>query len=443
LQRGAAPARSQRPGKQTVRRRFAWFCNALASRPRSDVRVAAPSSSSPAKGAWFLAASPVIYGVLPRCWLERRSGEAHQLDDGIIMMKTMTIGRWLPVLASCLLLGLFSSCATAPKTQKAYTFFPPAPDDPHIQFLTSFAGDLDLGRSWSFLEYISGVKPIGPLVKPYGLALYDGKVFVCDTVQGMVQVFDLKKRRASYFAPQGEGRMMMPINISIDDDGTRYVVDTLRNQVLVYGRDGAYLTAIGKKDEFKPTDVAVTSNRLYITDLQAHAVKVYDKAERKLLFSIPATTNVTKGKLFSPVNLSLDKVNSRLIISDIGGFAVQVYDLDGKYLNTIGQQGVGKGSFSRPKGVAVDHEGITYVADAAVQVVQMFDKQGRLLMYFGQPGASTRGELLLPASVKVDYDHVKYFQKYVAPGYSCEYLILVTSQFGPNLVSVYGFLKQK
>jgi DNA-binding beta-propeller fold protein YncE len=374
-------------------------------------------------------------------WRVRCGGATQQFDDGIFMMKNMTIGRWLPVLGSCLLLGLLSSCATAPKTPKTYTFFPPAPDDPHIQFLTSFAGDLDLGRSWSLGEYLSGIKPVGPLVKPYGVALHDGKIFVCDTVQGVVQVFDLKKHRADYFAPQGEGRMKMPLNLSIDDDGTRYVVDTLRNQVLVYGPDGAYLTAMGKKDEFKPTDVAISTNRLYITDLLAHAVKVYDKAERKLLFSIPASTNVTQGKLFSPVNLSLDKVNHRLLVSDLGGFAVQVYDLDGKYLNTIGQQGVGMGSFARPKGVAVDHEGITYVADASVQVVQMFDRQGRLLMFFGQPGASTRGELQLPASVKVDYDHVKYFQKYVAPGHRCEYLIFVTSQFGPNLVSVYGFLK--
>jgi DNA-binding beta-propeller fold protein YncE len=356
-------------------------------------------------------------------------------------MKIMNMGRWLPVFLGCLLAGLLNGCATSPQPQKTYTFFPPAPDDPHIQFLTSFSGDLDLGRSWSFSEYISGIKPTEPLVKPYGLALYNGKIFVCDTVQGAVQVFDLKKHRASYFTPQGEGRMMMPLNISIDDDGTRYVADSLRNQVVVYGSDGTYLTAIGKKDEFRPTDVAVTTNRLYITDLAAHAVKVYGKVDGKYLFSIPTATNATKGKLFSPVNLALDKANNRLLVSDLGGFVVQVYDLDGKYLNTIGQQGVGMGCFALPKGVAVDREGITYVVDSRVQVVQMFDKQGRLLMYFGQPGTSTRGQLLLPASIKVDYNHVDYFQRYVAPGHRCEYLILVTSQFGPNLVSVYGFLK--
>ena len=61
----------------------------------------------------------------------------------------------------------------------------------------------------------------------------------------------------------------------------------------------------------------------------------------------------------------------------------------------------------------------------------------------GQAGASTQGEVILPASVKVDYDHTAFFQKYLAPGRQCDYLIFVTSQVGGQKVSVYGFLKPK
>lgn len=343
----------------------------------------------------------------------------------------------------CLLLALFSGCATATKTApKTYTFFPPAPDEPRVQFLTSFSSDTDLGRTRGFSDFIVGDKPSGSLVKPYGLALHGGKIFVCDTDQKLIQVFDLQKRRASYFAPVGEGKLRTPINITIDEDGTRYVADTGRNQVVIFNKDGDFLNVIGRKDEMKPSDVAVSADRLYIADLQDHAVKVYSKTGQKFLFSIPADTNASSGKLFSPVDMALDKKNSRLLVSDLGGFVVQSYDLDGKYLRTIGQQGVGAGSFARNKGVAVDRDGLAYVVDAATQVVQIFDGEGRLLMYFGEPGASTRGQLVLPASVKVDYDHIKYFQKYVAPGRQCEYLILVTSQFGSQKVNVYGFLKK-
>ena len=73
----------------------------------------------------------------------------------------------------------------------------------------------------------------------------DGKIFVCDTVAGAVEVFDLVKKRARYFVPRGEGRLLMPINISIDADGTRYVADTGRSQVVIFDKDGNYLGAMG------------------------------------------------------------------------------------------------------------------------------------------------------------------------------------------------------
>ncbi len=359
-------------------------------------------------------------------------------------MKNLNNGRFLRVVSGCLMLGVLVGCATTkPASKAAYTFFPPSPDEPRIQFLTSFSSDAEIGRTKSFADFVTGEQPAGDLIKPYGLALHGGKIFVCDTVGSLVEVFDLKKHRASYFAPQGEGKLRVPINLTIDTDGTRYVADTGRNQVVVYDNDGNFLSAIGKTGEMKPADVAVSSNRLYVGDMLNQVVRVYNKADQKFLFTIPNTNSAvpTAGKLFSPANLTLDK-NGRLLVSDVGGFVVQIYDLDGIYLRTLGQQGLGAGSFARPKGVAVDHQGLAYVVDAATQVAQIFDTEGRLLLYFGQPGASTRGQLTLPASIKVDYDHVGYFQKYLAPGYQCEYLILVTSQFGPNKVSVYGFLKQ-
>jgi DNA-binding beta-propeller fold protein YncE len=359
-------------------------------------------------------------------------------------MITMTKWRLLPLGGCCLLLGLLSGCSTTSTAPKSYTFFPPAPDEPRIQYLTAFASDSDLGRSSSFTDYVTGVqKTTDPLVKPYGLAAYDGNIFVCDTVAGVIEVFDLKQSRAVNFAPQGEGKFRLPINITIDQDGTRYVSDTGREQVLVFRNDGTFLEAMGKKDEMKPSDVAITRDRLYVTDLKNHCVKVFSKADRKFLFAIPTDAKAAEGKLFSPTNLAVDEQGGRLLVSDTGGNVVQVYDLAGKYLKTIGRAGVAPGLFARPKGVAVDRQGLAYVVDAATQVVQIFDTEGRLLLFFGQAGASTRGELILPAAVKVDYDHLSYFQKYVAPGRQLDYLIFVTSQFGGQKVSVYGFLKQK
>ena len=358
-------------------------------------------------------------------------------------MNIMTQSRWLTLFCAGFVLGLAGGCATKAPAPKTYTFFPPSPDVPRIQFLTMFNSDTDLGRGHSFADYITGVKTTtDPLVKPYGLAVYNGEIFVCDTVADKIEVFDLKSRRASYFDPQGEGKLRLPINITIDHNGTRYVADTGRGQVLIYGSDGTFLEAMGKKDEMKPSDVAVSADRLYIADLLHHCVKVYGKADHKFLFSIPVDSNGQEGRLLSPTNLALDQQHNRLLVSDTGANTVQIYDLEGKYLRNIGHAGVAPGMFARPKGVAVDRQGIAYVVDAATQVVQLFDMEGRLLMFFAEAGASTQGEVVLPAVVKLDYDNLSYFQKFVAPGHQLDYLIFVTSQFGSQKVSVYGFLKQ-
>jgi DNA-binding beta-propeller fold protein YncE len=340
---------------------------------------------------------------------------------------------------------LLSGCATDRQPAVTnFTFFPPAPDVPRLQFLTSFSSDIDLGRKSGFADFVTG-KPEAEkiLIKPYGLALRGGKLYVCDTVANAIQIFDLVRKRATIFAPPGEGRLRMPINLTFDTDGTMYVADTGRNQVVIYGPDGTYRGAIGLRDQMRPCDVAVTADRLYIADLKSHAVLVYSKAERKELFTIPRDPkSEAPGKLFSPTNLAVDE-RGRVLVSDIGASAVQVYDLEGKHERAIGRQGVGAGMFARPKGVAVDRTGIAYVVDAATQVVQMFDPEGRLLLTFGAPGTTTYGELVLPAAVEVDYDNLSYFQKYVSPGRQLEYVILVTSQFGTRKVNVYGFLKPK
>ncbi|HVM46550.1 MAG TPA: 6-bladed beta-propeller [Candidatus Acidoferrum sp.] len=364
------------------------------------------------------------------------------------MSQQVTLGlplkSWLlNGLCAATLAALAAGCASAHKEPAHYTFFPPAPDEPRVQYLTAFSSDLELGRSQSFADYITG-RPSGasPLIKPYGLGLYGGKLYVCDTMSSRIQVFDLVKRRSRDFAPRGEGRLQTPINITIDADGTRYVTDTGRDQVLIFGKDDNYVGAIGTSGEMKPTDVAVTPERLYVTDVKGHGVRVYSKADRKLLFKIPREAKPGQGGLYSPTNLAVDR-QGHLLVSDLGGFSVQVFDLDGKYLRTIGQQGVAPGLFARPKGIAVDREGHIYVVDAATQVVQVFDADGHLLMYFGAAGSSTEGELYLPAAVKVDYDDVGLFQKKAAPGFKIQYLILVTSQFGAHKVTVYGFGSRK
>ncbi len=80
--------------------------------------------------------------------------------------------------------------------------------------------------------------------------------------------------------------------------------------------------------------------------------------------------------------------------------------------------------------------------DAAFENVQIFNKEGRILLYFGQ-GGKEPGNFMLPAKVAIDYDNLKYFEKYVQADFQVEYLILVTSQFGDRKVNVFAYGRRK
>ena len=353
-------------------------------------------------------------------------------------MKKMLKCSWI-VLSLLMLAG----CATnrAPKTDQEFIFYPEPPETPRLQFLTSYSSEMELrGGAKTFAQFVTGEAEIkNPILKPYGVALKNNRMYVCDTALNAVLMMDLKERRMQALAPRGEGIIKEPINITVDGDGAKYVADSGRNQVLVFDANGNFRGAVGAKEEMKPRDVAIAKDRFYVADAKNHCVRVYDKQTRKELFVIPrgSEAEAIPTKLFQPTNLALDS-NGRLHVTDTGAFRVQVYDAEGKYVRTFGRNGAAPGEFRMPKGVAVDREGRVFVVDAANQNIQVFDKDGRLLMWFGEPDASA-APLDLPAKVIIDYEHVGLFQKFAAPNFRLEYLVIVTNQYGDRKVSIYGF----
>jgi sugar lactone lactonase YvrE len=340
------------------------------------------------------------------------------------------------------LLLLLAGCSTTKKSAKIFDFFPPPPDEPRLQFLTAFSSEKEFrgGEEKSLMMFLTGAKPMPKEIgKPYGGAASGKRFFVCDTAVGAVLVMDLQTRRFGVLESQGEGALKLPLNITADSDGTCYVADTGREQVVIFDKSGNYVATIGKQGEMKPRDVALSPDRVYVADLLKHNVHVFEKATRKWVMDIPQSgdqTNHTRG-LFTPTNVALDS-KGRLYVSDSGAFRVQVYDRDGAYVRSIGEMGDGQGQFARVKGVAVDRSDRLYAVDAMSQVVQIFDPNGKLLTWFGEPGTEKVIQNL-PAKVFVDYEDVGYFQSFAAPNFKVEHLVIVINQIGPHKVSVYGF----
>jgi len=321
-------------------------------------------------------------------------------------------------------------------------FYPPLPNSPRIQYLTTIASERDLAvRKDSFADFIVGEeKEAQRLTQPYGVALYKGKLYVADTGAGGLAIFDLAQQRFSFMTGSGAGRIKRPINIRIDADGTRYVTDTGRDQVLVYDRDDRFIKAFGVEGQFRPVDLAIGGDRLYVADIAHHQIQVLEKTTGRLLFKF-GKPGSGEGELFHPTNIALGP-DGDIYVVETSNFRVQRFTAEGKPVRTYGTVGSAPGSFARPKGIAMDKAGRLLIGDAAFQNVQIFDNSGKLLMYFGQTDGRADG-LNLPAGVTVDYENIAMFRRFADPKFKIDYLILVASQFGPNKVDIFGFGKMK
>jgi DNA-binding beta-propeller fold protein YncE len=322
--------------------------------------------------------------------------------------------------------------------------YPAPPDTPRIQFLTHITASRDLEARRSFFETLVGVaeNEVELLVKPFGVAVEAGRIYICDTVFRGVRIIDLEHGRFRNFRPPDlPARMQVPVGCALDKEyGRLYVVDTGRRVVLVFNAELAYVTAISGPVGFRPNDVAVDAEGIWVSDASSHVIRVYDKKSFAEKRAIPQLDPKHPGFLHQPTNLHI--TGDKVYVTDFGDFTVKVYSRAGEYLTAVGSYGDGAGRFTRPKGIAVDRDSVLYVADAAFNNVQLFNAAGAVLMFFGGSSGGP-GSMSLPAQIALDYENLDYFRRYVDDSFDLLYLIFVTNQYGPAKLGVYGFIRPK
>lgn len=319
----------------------------------------------------------------------------------ICFVKKMIGCLWIVFLAT--------GCAPRVVEKPVDLVWPNPPETPRIKYLRSFSHANEFGNSgWSLLEYFFGDETSGTMSKPYGVATdQDGKVYVADSGQGLVWIFDEKNKRVSFLGASGQGKLNQPIGVAVDKRGMVFVSDVKLNRVYGFDREGKLAIAIGQKDELtNPSGLAIdrASDRLYVADPRGHRIKVYSCADGKFLFEF-GNRGEKDGELNFPTNLFTH--SGKIYVSDSGNFRIQIFDLDGKFVKKFGAVGDRPGQLARPRGVAVDSEGHIYVVDAAFDNFQIFDVEGRVYLFVGTAGHRP-GYFWLPAGIHIDEEDKVY-----------------------------------
>lgn len=318
------------------------------------------------------------------------------------------------------LAAILAACAPLPEKPTdtrppAPLVFPGPPDEPRFVYERTFYTSADVvpeEREATLRRALTGEARTGTaLTKPYAVAVHQGRVFLSDTIERTVAVFDVPQGRFFRIGEEDPGRLVKPIGLDVDRAGNLYVADATQKAVLVFDRDGKFLRRIGDDktfDRLASVTVDAAGERLYIVDIggvlsDKHRVRVFDARSGAHVFDIGKRGN-GPGDFNLPRDVALGK-DGQIYVVDSGNFRVQVFDARGKFLQAFGSIGRQLGNFARPKEIATDREGNVYVVDAAFGNFQIFSADGDLLMFIGERSEKDGpGKYMLPSGIHVDED---------------------------------------
>ena len=249
-----------------------------------------------------------------------------------------------------------------------------------------------------FLFAIYGSGMNGGFSKPMEVTVAGNRIYVTDTGNKRVQIFDRDGNSVTQFGKAGSkpGEFDFPYGIAVDGSGRVYVSDMNNGNISIFDSKGSFVkTLADKKSINRPGGMYLAGNKLYVADLGDAKVKVFDLGGKKLLeFGKPGKG---RGELNSPNGVSVD--GNRVYVADSGNDRVQIFDTDGKYLSVMVKDNK-TSMFVNPRGVGVSG-GKIFVASKVTNYVVALDMDGKKLFAWGGMGQEDE-KFALPNGLFVD-----------------------------------------
>jgi len=283
------------------------------------------------------------------------------------------------------LLMALTGCASKPPPR---IFWPTPPADPKLEFIGVYQSQDDLSDN-KLAKAVLGESELGKLYQPFDVVA-DGKglVYLSETQNGFVKIFDFNTKKVRYFLNEPVGE---PLGLALDSHGRLFIGDQRSHRVLVYSTDGRPLFSFGGPEELdRPYDIAINERlgRIYVSDDYSHHVVVYNLDGVKL-FDI-GERGVEEGQFIRPAGIAIDKEN-RVFIADHLNARIQVFDADGVFQYAFGERGAHYTNFEAPKGLAFDSEGNLWITDFRKGLLLTYSPEGKMLLFTGIKEGAAKG----------------------------------------------------
>lgn len=183
--------------------------------------------------------------------------------------------------------------------------------------------------------------------------------------------------------PPGAGwEMGFPSAVATDASGVIYILQRgeKTDPILAVDRTGRILRSWGKGLYTIPHSIRVApdGNVWTVDAASSHVLKFTPQGER-LLDIVVRGQPAAKSGFNSTTDIAFGPGGSLFISDGYGNARVLEYTAKGERVREWGKPGTGPGEFNLPHGIAIDPQGIVYVADRENGRVQRFSLDSRFL----------------------------------------------------------------
>jgi len=205
-----------------------------------------------------------------------------------------------------------------------------------------------------------------------------GQIYVLVRAKPYVRILD---RDGNFIRGwDGEGEISNPHSITVDNDGNVWITETYSHIVLKFSNDGEHLMTLGKRDEpgdndvtdrfTQPNHVFIHDNGdIYVSDGYVNSRIVHFTPEGEFIRIIGGVGGPRDGEFQAVHGVAVDS-KGNIIANDSENFRVNVFDKDGKFIESWPYQSRG--------GIEIMDDDTVYVSDINLGEVYIL-KNGELI----------------------------------------------------------------
>lgn len=232
-----------------------------------------------------------------------------------------------------------------------------------------------------------------PMAMPTDIAIgLRGRVYIVDSGNNRILCYSREGEYLFAFGVpgEGEGELLAPVGITTAKDGSVLVADRGNKRIQIFDEDGKFITSILTRTAERvatPVDVAVSRSgkHIYVTATKPlHQILVYGekggKSEAETTWGKPGSN---LGEFRFPATITVGSDNNVYIV-DVFNSRVQVFRDTGGVLISIGSWGVTPGHLFRPKGIAINENGLIAISDSYLGVIQLFNTDTKFQAVLGE-----------------------------------------------------------